>query len=248
MKGKESPSSGFKSGIHRVFDSSVDYLSRSDRQVNVSVEASVILHTEYVWRGKVLSDKPTAQPSITLGFGNSGLAFNVFGSAAVQDRDTVGVEATDEVNLTLSYDRNIGGPGRALGISIGYTQYVYPRLSGANHSEEVFVGIGLGSPLQPAVTVFYDFGLRNSIYATFGFNPEFTLDGEGAQLVSVRASVGFSNERGSFAFNDVTVSVSASVRKGALTVGPVAQFVVADTALNIDKDKLWGGLELRLSY
>ena len=54
----------------------------------ISVDASIDALSGYIWRGGVLGadDKAVLQPSLTLGFGESGFSVNVWGSFFVQSR------------------------------------------------------------------------------------------------------------------------------------------------------------------
>ena len=220
----------------------------------VTIEAVATLANEYVWRGRLISDQQTAHPSLTMGFGNTGLAFNAWGAIAVKGReglltiadpltDPVKVKSVDEANLTLTFDRNFGG-ARALGLSLGYRHYLYPFANNEAYSQELFCGFGLGNPIAPAVTFFYRIRSPKSFYLTAGVYPQFYLDPERTTLVSGRAKVGFSDSD-KCRFNDLTVSVTTSVRKGRLSVGPIAEYVISEASSNLSEGKFWGGLEVR---
>lgn len=223
--------------------SQVDFLARSVATSFFGIDARGMIASQNIWRGIVLTDKLSAQPSLTVGFGRSGFAVNIWGSVAIADQDMPGVKEADEVDVTLSFDRSFGGPGRAVGISLGVIEYMFPRINGQKRTEEVFFGLSLGNPINPNVVVYYDFGQFNSFYAAAGVNTEVPLDAEGKTRVKAWASVGFSDRNGSLEFNDVTVSVFLGVKKGALTVGPSARFVYTDNLVNVNKDQFWGGVE-----
>ncbi|MCZ6633147.1 MAG: hypothetical protein O7G87_07050 [bacterium] len=223
--------------------SQVDFLARSAAASLFGIDARGVIASQSIWRGIVLTDKLSAQPSLTVGFGRSGFAVNIWGSVAIADQDMPGVKEADEVDVTLSFDRSFGGPGRAVGISLGVIEYVFPRINGQRRTEEVFFGLSLGNPINPNVVVYYDFGQFDSFYAAIGVNTEVPLDVGGTTRAKARVSVGFSDKNGSFGFNDVTISVFLGVKKGALTVGPTARFVYTDNLVNVNKDQFWGGIE-----
>jgi hypothetical protein len=235
-------------------EESVERVSPTTRRLPVTIEAVAALANEYVWRGRLISDQQTVHPSLTLGFGNTGLAFNAWGAIAVKGREgiltiadpltePVKVKSADEANLTLTFDRNFGG-ARALGLSLGYRHYLYPYATNETYSQELFCGFGLGSPIAPAVTLFYRIRSPKSLYLTAGVYPQFYLDPERTTLVSGRAKVGFSDSD-KFGFSDLTVAVTTSVRKGRLSVGPIAEYVISDASSNLSDGKFWGGLEVR---
>ncbi len=244
-------------------EESVERPSPVGRLFPVSIEAVARLANEYVWRGRLISNKQTAHPSLTLAFGNTSLSLNVWGAVALQGREgflilppdsvaegtdpppgTPMVKSTDEVNLTLSFDRNLGG-SRGFGLSGGFTQYVYPNATENTRRQELFMGVGLGNPIAPALTAFYGLRSPRNLYLVAGFYPQFYLDPEGTTLVTGRATVGFS-DIGGFGFNDLTVSLTTTLRKGILSVGPVVGYVISDGSLNLKDGKFLGGLEIRL--
>ena len=227
--------------------SQVDFLARSAAASFFGIDARGVVASQNIWRGIVLTDKLSAQPSLTVGFGRSGFAVNIWGSVAIADQDMPGVKEADEVDVTLSFDRSFGRPGRAVGISLGVIQYMFPRINGQKRTEEVFFGLSLGNPINPNVVVYYDFGQFESFYAAAGVNMEVPLDIAGTTRAKAQASVGFSDKNGSFDFNDVTVSIFLGVKKGALMIGPTARFVYADNLVNVNKDQFWGGIEARFT-
>ena len=71
-------------------------------------EISVDAISGYIWRDGILgSDEALVlQPSLTLGFGESGVAFNVWGSAFGMDRSAPeSTDQVDELDFTLATTR-----------------------------------------------------------------------------------------------------------------------------------------------
>ena len=97
-------------------------------QSEVSVDASLDALSGYVWRGGILgSDEDLVlQPSLTFGFGESGIALNVWGSFFAMDRGTL--DQVDELDFTLSYETSLGEDGQ-VGLSIGFIEYTFPSLN-----------------------------------------------------------------------------------------------------------------------
>lgn len=100
------------------------------------------------------------QPSLTLGFGESGVAFNVWGSAFGMDRSAPeSTDQVDELDFTLSYDTSLGEDGK-VGLSLGFIEYTFPSLdAGTKHSEEAYGSlsfdntIAVSKRLQAATSV-----------------------------------------------------------------------------------------------
>jgi len=212
----------------------------------ISLDVGNDTYSQYVWRGFVLADGITTQPTITLGFGDSGLAFNIWGSSAVQDRGAGGLDASDELDFTLSYDRSLG-TDELVGLSVGFIQYTFPNLDGTKHSEEVYVGLGLDHPVAPSLTAYYDYGLADAWYISAGVGHDFALDSAGSTSLSVASSVGFSNAARTFGFNDVTTTASLGVGWDGLAICPTVGFSYADDAVHGDNSAFFAGVGISVS-
>ena len=233
---------GFSTILEKL-DAPVSVLDRS-----VAIDAGADIYSHYVWRGYILATKPVVQPTITFRFGDSGVAFNVWGSAAVQERGAPeNLKEADELDFILSFDRSLGEEREAVGLSLGYIRYTLPNLAGTQHSEEIYGGFSLDNSIAPSMTVYYDFGLADAFYVTAGIGPEFSLDNEGMTNLSFEASIGFSGAAESFAFNDFTVLSSIGVNLEAFTICPAIGFSYADDAVNIDNSEFWGGVSISFS-
>ncbi len=216
---------------------------------DVSIDVGADIFSQYVWRGYRLADRPSVQPSVTLSFGETGFAFNIWGSVATQGRGAPrSLEEADELDFTLSYDRSFGEEGKAVGLSLGYIQYTFPNLMGTKHSEEVYAGISADNPVAPSLMVYYDFGMANAWYVTAGISPEISLNREGTVSLGLGGSVGFGEAAGSFGFNDLSLSASLAISRRAFTISPTIGFSYADDAVNIDNSEFWGGVGISFSH
>ena len=211
------------------------------------LDLEVDTFSRYVWRGQVRADQMCIQPSITAGSRDIGIALNIWGSAAIKGRAAPdNLDLADEIDFTLSFDRSFGKKGTTVGISLGYIQYVYPNRTD-KHTEEVFGGFSLNTALAPGISFFYDFGLRDAFYIAPEIGPEISLDSEGNVKFSTRASAGFDDRDGSFAFRDVSATVSVDVRRGSLTVRPTSGISYVRDAVNRSKAEFWGGMAISFS-
>ena len=219
--------------------------SGSDWGVKGFLDLELDVFSMYVWRGRILADKMCVQPSLTYGSRGIGLSLNIWGSAAIKDRDVL--KRSDEIDLTLSFDRSFGSRGMSLGGSLGYIQRLLPNLTGAKHSEEVFCGFSLNTQISPGVAVFYDFGLDDAFYIAVEIGPEISLDSKGNVKFSTRASVGFSDRTGSFKFSDLSGAASVDIRRGSLIVRPTSGISYVDDPVNRKKAEFWGGMAVSFS-
>ena len=220
---------------------------RAQQEMNITVDGSLDSYSQYIWRGWNLGNKVAMQPSLTLGFTETGLSLNIWGSAAMMDRsEPDNLKDFDELDFTLSYDRTLSEES-GVGISLGYIQYTFPSVDSGTHSEEFYAGLSLDNAAAPSLTAYYDFGLAEAWYITFGIGPEFALDTEGKASLGLGASVGLSDGTGSLAFNDVTFSASIGIAAGAFTISPVLGYSYADKDVNPDNSEAWGGLSISFS-
>jgi hypothetical protein len=225
----------------------------SAQETNISVDGSIDALSGYIWRGGILgSDEALVfQPSLTFGFGESGVALNIWGSAFAMDRSTPkSTDQVDELDFTLSYDTTLGEDGK-VGLSIGFIEYTFPSLNaGKKHSEEVYGGLSFDHQLAPSITVYYDFGLIDDYYVTAGIGPEFPLsDSDTAPVLGLGASVGISGDKygGSAGFNDVTLTASLGFARENISFAPYVGYSYADDGINADNSSFWCGISIGFS-
>lgn len=218
------------------------------QEMQVSVDGAIDAYSQYICRGFNLADKVSIQPSLTLGFGESGVAFDIWGSAAMQDRGSpTDLDQADELDFTLSLDRTLSEEA-SVGLSLGYIQYTFPSLEiGTKHSEEVCGGISLDNAAAPSLTAYYDFGLANAWYISFGIGPEFPLDSEGKASLGFGASVGLSDATRDFGFNDATLTTSIGFSQGMWTISPTFGYSYSDDGVNKENSEVWGGVSIGFS-
>ncbi len=217
---------------------------------NVSVEGGVDLVSHYIFRGVVTTDKPTAQPTLTLGFGDSGFAFNIWGSAALKQRSIQ--DAVDELDFTLTYDGNLGEQYENVGFTAGYIQYTFPSAKkGERISGELFAGLSLDVPASPSVTLYRDFGLVDYWYLNGSIGHEVQLTPEGNVSLGVSGDIGYSDKTEKFEFNHVGVSVSLSASHSLFSLSPTIGIIRWIEDINEGRDEqtqVWGGVSLSFAY
>ncbi len=209
-------------------------------QVSVDVEAALV--SSYVWRGYTLADAFAIQPSLTFGFGETGIALNIWGSAAIADRDFY--EGADELDFTLTYDLSVG---EKASVSLGYIQYTFPSgPDDAGHTEETFAAFSFDHTLAPSLMLAYDFGLADAFYASLGVGPEFEIGDVG--VLALGASVAMSDYVDGLGFNDAQGSASLGLSLGSLAVTPFVGVSYAPDEINADNTALWGGVSVGFSW
>ena len=150
----------------------------------VSVEASVDVLSDYIWRGKICNGNPVWQPGVTLAFdaGEIGkISANVWASMdATHKRGTMNASrracGIQELDYTLAYANSIG----PVGVEIGHIWYNFPYGNG-RPTEELYGTISFDNPIvTPSVSVYWDYldtagNDVSAVYATFGLSHEFAL-------------------------------------------------------------------------
>lgn len=220
---------------------------------NVSVEGSMDLVTHYIFRGVAFTDQPSAQPSLTLGFGDSGFSFNIWGSWALKNRSIQ--EAGDELDFTISYDRDLGEQYENVGLTVGMIQYTFPSLEkGERLTTEFFAGASLDVPASPSLTVYRDLGQFDYWYLNGSVGHEIQLTPEGNVSLAISADIGYSDTTGKFEFNHAGASVSLGVSHSYFSLSPVIGFIRRSEEIETmdfdfhrtkdEQNRVWGGVSL----
>jgi hypothetical protein len=127
--------------------------------VEVSADASVM--SSYVWRGRVLTDDPVLQPSLTAGF--MGVSLNIWGNMDLteyKDRRY----SPSEIDYTLTCSLNLP----LVEVSVGAVVYTYPGVSGEDPTTELILGLESSLPGNPSLTVFQDVDKAEGTYILAG--------------------------------------------------------------------------------
>ncbi len=217
---------------------------------NVSVEGGVDLVSHYIFRGVGFTNKPTAQPSLTVGLGESGFAFNVWGSAALKQRSIQ--DAGDELDLTLTYDRSLGEQYQNVGLTVGMIQYTFPSLDkGDRITTEFFAGLSLDQFLSPSLTLYRDVGQFDYWYLNGSIGHEIQPIPDSNVSLGISADIGYSDTTEKFEFNHVGASVSLGVSHSYFSLSPTIgvirriEDIVEDGG---ETTQVWGGVSLGFAY
>ncbi|MCA9400061.1 MAG: hypothetical protein KC713_00420 [Candidatus Omnitrophica bacterium] len=232
-----------------------DYLAQKD--IDVSVSASIDFYNKYIWRGFQLDSDPVIQPSLTveaLGFDGG-----IWSSFDVDQDDGEGLNS-DEVDGWLGYSFDLGFIDESLGIvgvSVGHTWYDFPGAD--TYTTEWYFSIALDTFLSPYFTWYYDYGdeaqggADGSVYA-FGAGHSFTLSEDYGISLDLGAEVGINDEHfiaGEGGYFLGTVGLTIPLTEG-VTMAPVMAWSspfgdLEDTADGNQDDHFYAGVSMSFS-
>ncbi len=192
-----------------------------------SIEASVDILSDYVWRGTICNGNPVWQPSATLTYeyGDFGkVSANVWASMDLThrrgtmnaSRHACGIQ---ELDYTLAYANSFG----PVDIEIGHIWYSFPYGNGRS-TEELYGTVAYNNPIvTPSFTAYWDYldtagNDVSAVYATFALSHEF----EAADKLTVTPSAALN-----FANHAYTGS-SGGTEATDLTIGVAAAYAVTE--------------------
>ncbi len=151
----------------------------------VSFGATADLASAYHWRGMIVNDEAVLQPGVTLDAGS--FTFGVWGNLDLTDFVDRSGEFT-EIDLSVAYGFSAG----KVDFELGAVQYRFPG-SDIEETEELYLTTTFSDlPLSPSVSLYYDIGEIEGLYASFGVSRSFEL-GEKSSF-DLSASTGWGNE------------------------------------------------------
>lgn len=239
----------------------------------LSVEVSLDVLSDYMWRGVICNGNPVWQPSVTLAYdlGDWGaLAANVWQSydlthkrgTATNSRRACGLQ---EIDYTLSYAVSLAD----FDLEAGHIFYTFPNNNGAS-DQELYATVAYNNPIvTPSASVYWNYGSAHgddpsAVYFSFGLAHDFEpLEG---LTLTPSASLGF----GDNAWSQYVTDVSAGTELTDQTIGLAARYAITEnlsvgaqvnytwtpshTLRRLDymgcgKDQLlWGGVNATLSF
>ena len=241
-------------------------LEKSDESP-FSVEVSMDILSDYVWRGTICNGNPVWQPSVTAGLdlGDYGkFAGNVWQSydltrkrgTATNSRRSCGLQ---EIDYTLNYAVEIAG----VGLEVGHIFYTFPNNNG-HSDQDLYATISYDNPIvTPSASAYWNYSDSagndiSCLYYSLGLSHDFEVTEK--FTISPSASLGFGGNAWTDCgteMTDQTVGVSASYAvTDYLTVSaqvnytwiPSHELRRADY-MGCGKDQLvWGGVNMTLSF
>lgn len=236
------------------------WLTASGAQAaEATAEAGVF--SKYVWRGQVLNEDPVVQAVLDLDAGN-GLTFSTYAYYDLTDANATETRDTKnqftEVDFYLEYELPLEG---AFGASAGFVEYLFPN--GEPSTRELYTVLSYETWLSPNLSLFYDFGTVDGLYAVLDVSHDFEVSEE--VTVTPGASIGGAandyNEAvygvDSTALNDGNVYVSAdwSLTEAVTLCGLVQYTTQLDgdirdalDAEDGETDAFFGGIKVSVGF
>jgi hypothetical protein len=213
---------------------------------DLTASAGLDLNTAYIFRGETVNDDVNLNPTMGVDLG-SGLSVGTWANFNTDSSDF------DEVDLTAGYALPMG-ENAPVGVSLGYTEYLYPNKSGVN-AEGANTGataadreVGIvaaysgGTILQPSLGVYLgiDGDIDEQVYLeltsgyTVALSEDLSLD-LGATLGYI-ADGGLAN--GETGLSHLTLSAGTGVETGFGTANIGVSYIVEtdDKVLTVDED------------
>lgn len=194
----------------------------------------------YLWRGaRATDDEPVVQ--LAGGISVGGLTASVWSNFELLDGNKRQAEFS-EVDLGIDYTHAFGD----VSLSVGLLEYLFP--AGAASTREVYVTVGYDWIVSPSVSVYYDFGQIDGLYASLALG--YSYEVMATLSIDVGASVGFGDagynedywQDDRAALNDVNVSVGTTWQAtDRISVAPMLQFTTLLDGDIADKVDAGGG-------
>jgi len=141
-------------------DSAKTTANRFLQNFNASFDAT--LASRYLFQGLDYSDgKSVVQPNLQVSHGP------IAAVAWANYQPNLG--DVNEVDLSLQASQTV----ERLSGTVGYTYLRYPNRIGWDPSQEVFANLSVTSPLNPTLSIHYDFDAGNGGYSTLGLSQTF---------------------------------------------------------------------------
>lgn len=239
----------------------------SEEKSPISVELSMDVLSDYMWRGTICNDNPVWQPSVTVSYdaGDYGsLSANIWSTfdlthkrgSATSSRRAAGLQ---EIDYTLSYAVELAG----VGLEVGHIWYTFPNNNGKD-DQDLYATVSYENPFAtPSASVYYNYSDSagndlSTLYYTFGLSHDFAVTEECTLTPS--ASLGFGGNAytdcGS-ELTDQTVGLSATYALCEnLSLGAQINYtwIPSHTLRKNDymgegKDQIcWGGVNVTFSF
>jgi hypothetical protein len=236
---------------------------------NTTVDGDVFLTSQYIWRGMVLDEELSLQPTLTVGYYD--FSFNVWGQMDLTDFGEDECVYTDdcdsrawqftEVDFILAYSHSFG----KLTVGTGIIFYLYPNWDHSEDTHEVYVSISHDDLLQPSLTVYYDFDEVDGWYINFGVGHSFEITPKFS--IELSSSVGwgdsdynkymFGNDDSCMVDFNCGIKTPYKITEN-LTITPTLMFsslldsdnrdIVEDYDCCDETDNVYGGVSLSFSF
>jgi hypothetical protein len=139
--------------------------------MTVSSGGQIDVMSKYLWRGFVLADAVSMQPTYWVKFGSSLTVSSWMNVAREQLEGPL-----TEHDLTVDYSRALGPK---FSMSVGWINYVFPGLDSGSVTNEFYGGLSHSSYLNPTVKVYVDFHEGKGTYFNFSASHTYAFGSQG---------------------------------------------------------------------
>jgi uncharacterized protein (TIGR02001 family) len=136
-----------------------------DEAPSIGFDVSADFMSKYVWRGLVVNEDYSLQPSITATYGN--FSAGAWGQVDMSNEADNEWEFT-EVDYWADYTADIA---EGVSLSVGIINYHFPSVVG--DTTELYWGFGFDLPLSPSITVYHDIDAADGEYVSLGIGHSF---------------------------------------------------------------------------
>ncbi|KPK77028.1 MAG: hypothetical protein AMJ89_03165 [candidate division Zixibacteria bacterium SM23_73] len=229
--------------IDKVLVVSMLFFFASPAVSEIQMSSTLALVSRYIWRGfdTIPNNKPSAQPSLTLNFGKSGLWFNLWSAIALVDTDFV------ELDFIVGYDKVLS-KDITLSTGVGYFTFPsYPNYPDKNStSPEIYLGTTFSSiPFSPRLTAYYDFNVGDGLYMSLDVQKSFPL---GAKVFRSTFLLGYTTQYRNSGFSDICFGISTDFVLRKLTLTPSLNYVIVPNETINQEDEIWAGLSINYDF
>lgn len=220
------------------------------RAQDISGEAAVGLASKYVWRGLVIDNEPSLQPSVSLS--SRGFTLGFWGNLELTDWNNANYERPGrgrfrEIDLTMEYAQDAWWAG------VG--DYHFPG-TGWERWQEFYAGYSFDAPGSPWISLAW--GEKSGTSATVGLSHSFaagsrSLDANLEVSWSDRTATDFFYGHRTSGFTDAMFSIGTEIDAGrgfVLTPRLHASTLLSSHLLEGEprRSNVWASLELRFSF
>jgi hypothetical protein len=217
-----------------------------------SVDTSVDLFSDYMFRGLLLYEGASIQPSLTISYDTG------FGSLTVSEwmhfsAETGRTEGRfTELDSTLEYSHAVGPFTLAIG-HVFYSFSDYGDGSDIADTSEIYTTVAADVFLSPTFSFYHDYREFHAQYYELALSHEFTLPGAKTEDITLTPSIAFgfgSNTENLYAdnggFDQITTGVALSIPLGTLSISPGLYYTFGIDDL-VD-NRFWFGTNLTASF
>jgi hypothetical protein len=139
--------------------------------MTVSSGGEVGVYSKYLWRGFVLADAVSMQPTYWVKFADTLTVSSWMNVAREQLEGPL-----TEHDLTVDYTKALNSK---FSMSVGWINYVFPGLDDGSVTNEIYGGLSHSSYFNPAVKVFVDFHEGKGTYFNFSASHTYAIGSQG---------------------------------------------------------------------